>query len=69
MTILHGMYRINTIFFIQDHNLKEDNVSNLLDSPYVRSTGYLARAVVNTVLKGGQISKDLESEPESCKIS
>ncbi|KAJ8920978.1 hypothetical protein NQ315_015773 [Exocentrus adspersus] len=55
--------------YAKDHDLEQDRVSNLLDSPYVQSTGYLARAVVNTVLKGGQISKDLESEPESCKVS
>ncbi|XP_018570272.1 probable phosphorylase b kinase regulatory subunit beta isoform X2 [Anoplophora glabripennis] len=53
--------------YAKDHGLKEEKVSNLLESPYVRSTGYLARAVVNTVLKGGQISKDLEGE--DCKIS
>lgn len=44
-------------------------MSDLLEIPYVRSTGYLARAVVNTVLKGGQISKDIECEPDSCKVS
>lgn len=53
----------------QDHDMKDEKVSYLLEIPYVRSTGYLARAVVNNVLKGGQISKDIESEPDSCKVS
>lgn len=53
----------------QDHDLSDENVSSLLEIPYVRSTGYLARAVVNTVLKGGQISKDIECESDSCKVS
>ncbi|XP_072377153.1 probable phosphorylase b kinase regulatory subunit beta isoform X2 [Diabrotica undecimpunctata] len=55
--------------FAKDHDRPEENVENLLEIPYVRSTGYLARAVVNTVLKGGQISQDLENDPEPCKLS
>lgn len=41
----------------------------LLEIPYLQSTGYLARAVVNNVLKGGQLSADFETDSESCKIS
>ncbi|KAJ8947472.1 hypothetical protein NQ318_009775 [Aromia moschata] len=55
--------------YAKDHSLKEETISSLMEIPYARSAGYLARAVVNTVLKGGQISKDLECEPDSCKIS
>ncbi|CAG9825330.1 unnamed protein product [Phaedon cochleariae] len=53
----------------KDHGIKDNNISNLLEIPYIRSTGYLARAVVNTVLKGGQISENIEKEPESCRVS
>nr|CAI5845347.1 unnamed protein product [Callosobruchus analis] len=55
--------------YVKDHNLQEEEISCLVEIPYVRSTGYLARAVVNTVLKGGEISKNIECGPESCKIS
>ncbi|XP_049821939.1 probable phosphorylase b kinase regulatory subunit beta isoform X3 [Aethina tumida] len=55
--------------YAKDHDLKEDNVVKLLEIPYLQSTGYLARAVVNNVLKGGQLSADFETDSESCKIS
>lgn len=49
--------------------MDDENIIYLLEISYVRSTGYLARAVVNTVLKGGKISQDLENDPEPCKMS
>ncbi|XP_028128298.1 probable phosphorylase b kinase regulatory subunit beta isoform X2 [Diabrotica virgifera virgifera] len=55
--------------YAKDHDRSDENVANLVEIPYVRSTGYLARAVVNTVLKGGSISQDLENDPEPCKLS
>ncbi|KAG5879244.1 hypothetical protein JTB14_017097 [Gonioctena quinquepunctata] len=55
--------------FAKDHDKERDDISDLLEASQARSTGYLARAVVNTVLKGGQITKNLENEPELCKIS
>ncbi|RZC40824.1 phosphorylase b kinase regulatory subunit beta [Asbolus verrucosus] len=54
--------------YAKDHNLKDEGVSNLLEVPYIQSTGYLARAVVNTVLKGGQLS-DIDNDTESCLVS
>ncbi|CAH0557440.1 unnamed protein product [Brassicogethes aeneus] len=55
--------------FAKDNNLKEENISNLVEIPYLQSTGYLARAVVNNVLKGGQLQHEIESDSESCLIS
>lgn len=37
----------------------------MFEIPYMQSVGYSARAVVNNVLKGAQLSH----ENESCKIS
>ncbi|CAG9854630.1 unnamed protein product [Phyllotreta striolata] len=55
--------------YAKDNNIEDESVTNLLEISYVRSTGYLARAVVNTVLKGGKISQDLENDPEPCRTS
>nr|XP_023013016.1 probable phosphorylase b kinase regulatory subunit beta isoform X1 [Leptinotarsa decemlineata] len=55
--------------YAMDNDQKEENVCDLLEVPQSSSTGYLARAVVNTVLKGGQITQNIEHEPESCRIS
>lgn len=55
--------------YAKDNDMDDENIIYLLEISYVRSTGYLARAVVNTVLKGGKISQDLENDPEPCKMS
>lgn len=55
----------SSLFFFQDHELKDDSISHLFEIPPMQSMGYLARAVVNDVLKEGQ----LMTESESCKIS
>ncbi|XP_056632018.1 probable phosphorylase b kinase regulatory subunit beta isoform X1 [Diorhabda carinulata] len=57
--------------YAKDHGQNHECISDLLEIEYVRSTGYLARAVVNTVLKGGQISEhsNLENGPETCRLS
>ncbi|XP_060518432.1 probable phosphorylase b kinase regulatory subunit beta [Cylas formicarius] len=56
--------------YAKDHNLTEEKVSYLMEVPYIQSTGYLARATVNTVLKGGQITRNLENECDaSCRVS
>jgi hypothetical protein len=39
-----------------------------MEVPCMQSTGYLARAVVNTVLKGGQLN-DIDEGCESCLVS
>lgn len=40
-----------------------------MDIPYMQSMGYLARATVNTVLKGSHIMQKLDTETEAaCKI-
>lgn len=54
--------------FLQDHSLADENVGRLMEVPYVQSTGYLARAVVNNVLKGGRLS-DLDGETDGCAIA
>ncbi|CAH1368386.1 unnamed protein product [Tenebrio molitor] len=51
-----------------DHNLKDNEIKNLMEVPCMQSTGYLARAVVNTVLKGGQLN-DIDEGCESCLVS
>ena len=56
------------MWFFQDHGLHDDCVKVLMEGPKIQSTGYLARAVVNTVLKGGQLS-DVELDSESCLVS
>lgn len=48
---------------------QDDLITSLLEAPYIQSTGCLARAVVNNVLKGGQLNSGLQNECESCKIS
>ncbi|XP_008194133.2 probable phosphorylase b kinase regulatory subunit beta isoform X3 [Tribolium castaneum] len=53
---------------LQDHGLHSDGVKKLMEVPYIQSTGYLARAVVNSVLKRGQLS-DLENDSETCLVS
>lgn len=55
--------------YAKDNDMDDEKIIYLLEISYVRSTGYLARAVVNTVLKGGKISQDLENDPEPCKMS
>lgn len=35
----------------------------------MHSMGYLARAVVNNVLKGGELTSDFDQESDACKIS
>ncbi|XP_066258563.1 probable phosphorylase b kinase regulatory subunit beta isoform X1 [Euwallacea similis] len=55
--------------YCKDHNLKEEKIKFLMEIPYMQSTGYLARATVNTVLKGGQISDKFDSNSQAaCKI-
>ncbi|XP_063931960.1 probable phosphorylase b kinase regulatory subunit beta isoform X2 [Zophobas morio] len=54
--------------YAKDHGLHDDCVKVLMEGPKIQSTGYLARAVVNTVLKGGQLS-DVELDSESCLVS
>lgn len=51
--------------YTKDHNIQDEDVSHLFAVPCMQSMGYLARAVVNNVLKGGQ----LMSDNESCNIS
>ncbi|XP_044266152.1 probable phosphorylase b kinase regulatory subunit beta isoform X3 [Tribolium madens] len=53
---------------LQDHGLLTDGVKKLMEVPYIQSTGYLARAVVNSVLKRGQLG-DLENDSETCLVS
>lgn len=49
------------------------DVSPLYSLRYAESTGYLARACVNTVLQGGnlqtQTMDDMKDRPEMCKVS
>ncbi|XP_030749820.1 probable phosphorylase b kinase regulatory subunit beta [Sitophilus oryzae] len=55
--------------YAKDNGLKEEKIEYLMEIPYMQSTGYLARATVNTVLKGGQITGKLDSEGHSaCKL-
>ncbi|KAH0814588.1 hypothetical protein GEV33_008200 [Tenebrio molitor] len=42
----------------------DNEIKNLMEVPCMQSTGYLARAVVNTVLKGGQLN-DIDEGCES----
>lgn len=54
----------------KDNGVSEGSeIEALLAAPQVQSTGCLARAVVNNVLKGGQIRNELQNEPETCQIS
>ncbi|KAK9752586.1 Phosphorylase b kinase C-terminal domain [Popillia japonica] len=57
------------LMYIKDHNLKEEGVGILFEVSSMILIGYLARAVVNTVLKGGKLIDDIENEPHTCKIS
>ncbi|XP_044266154.1 probable phosphorylase b kinase regulatory subunit beta isoform X5 [Tribolium madens] len=54
--------------YVKDHGLLTDGVKKLMEVPYIQSTGYLARAVVNSVLKRGQLG-DLENDSETCLVS
>ncbi|XP_022918689.1 probable phosphorylase b kinase regulatory subunit beta isoform X2 [Onthophagus taurus] len=45
--------------YVKDHNLKE-SISVLFEVPMLISTGYLARAVVNDILKGGTLIQDVD---------
>jgi phosphorylase kinase alpha/beta subunit len=54
--------------YSKDHILKDNEIKNLMEVPCMQSTGYLARAVVNTVLKGGQLN-DIDEGCESCLVS
>lgn len=47
----------------------DEQVRALLRASYLQSTGCLARAVVNNVLKGGQLTGDIDSDPDTCHIS
>lgn len=56
--------------FLKEHPIEEDvSVSKLFELPDMQSLGYLARAVVNNVLRGGELTHDPEAEAESCKVS
>lgn len=46
-----------------------DNENYLLNISYPQATRYLARAVVNTLLKGGSLTENFGSEDGSCKVS
>lgn len=46
-----------------------DEITALLATPYLTSTGCLARAVVNDVLKGGQLKDNMDCDAENCQIS
>jgi len=49
--------------------LQQEKISFLMEIPYMQSTGYLARATVNTVLKGGHIANNLNDNSQTlCKI-
>lgn len=52
----------------KDQN-KEESISSLFALSYMQSLGYLARAVVNNVLKGGELTHELDKEAQSCKVS
>lgn len=49
------------------------DISPLYSLRYAESTGYLARACVNTVLQGGNLQtqsvEDVKDRPEMCKVS
>uniref|UniRef100_A0AAR5P2Q4 Phosphorylase b kinase regulatory subunit n=1 Tax=Dendroctonus ponderosae TaxID=77166 RepID=A0AAR5P2Q4_DENPD len=55
--------------YAKDNHIKEEKTSLLMEIPYMQSMGYLARATVNTVLKGSHIMNKLDTETEAaCKI-
>ncbi|XP_017774293.1 PREDICTED: probable phosphorylase b kinase regulatory subunit beta isoform X2 [Nicrophorus vespilloides] len=54
--------------YIKDNNIKDNDISNLFKAPTTLSMGYLARAVVNTVLKG-EISNEIEHHATNCNIT
>ncbi|CAH1131091.1 unnamed protein product [Ceutorhynchus assimilis] len=55
--------------YAKDHNLTEEKIGFLMEIPYMQSTGYLARATVNTLLKGGQIGENMQCEGETaCRV-
>ena len=50
------------------------DISQLFSLPYNETTGYLARAAVNNVLKGGALAPqqdddNLDGQDETCKVS
>lgn len=53
--------------YSKDNNLQDNKVSYLFETPNIQCIGYLARAVVNNLLKDGQLTKD--SESDFCNIS
>ncbi|GJQ86545.1 hypothetical protein Trydic_g10445 [Trypoxylus dichotomus] len=55
--------------YVKDQNLTEESVCVLFKVSSMTSIGYLARAVVNTVLKGAKLIDDIENESHTCKIS
>ncbi|XP_050528785.1 probable phosphorylase b kinase regulatory subunit beta isoform X3 [Daktulosphaira vitifoliae] len=64
------------LMFCKDNNSKvNDKLDQFISSKYSITTGYLARAVVNNILTGGQLetsSVDLEEDEEDedkCKVS
>ncbi|XP_044751763.1 probable phosphorylase b kinase regulatory subunit beta isoform X2 [Coccinella septempunctata] len=56
------------LMYAKDNNLQE-NGNYLLDISYSQSTRYLARAVVNTLLKGASLKENLGNEDGSCRVS
>ncbi|KAL3283310.1 hypothetical protein HHI36_006458 [Cryptolaemus montrouzieri] len=54
--------------YSKDNHLPADT-NFLMDVSYSQSTRYLARAVVNTVLKGGSLTKNIGIENDSCRVS
>ncbi|XP_050295730.1 probable phosphorylase b kinase regulatory subunit beta isoform X2 [Anthonomus grandis grandis] len=66
---LRQLVKDATHMYAKDHGLKEEKIGYLMEIPYMQSTGYLARAIVNTVLKGGQLTENLENAAETaCKV-
>lgn len=57
--------------YCKDHNLAlSDGVSLLYTLPYAESTGYLARAAVNSVLhKAALLSDGAELVDDACRVS
>ncbi|XP_018326902.1 probable phosphorylase b kinase regulatory subunit beta isoform X2 [Agrilus planipennis] len=54
--------------YAKDNKLNGDDITYLFNASYLQCIGYLARAVVNNVLKGGELTKNV-GHPATCKIS
>uniref|UniRef100_A0A1Y1M5A6 Phosphorylase b kinase regulatory subunit n=1 Tax=Photinus pyralis TaxID=7054 RepID=A0A1Y1M5A6_PHOPY len=66
---LEQLIKDSAHMFAKDNKLQDIRVSYLFETSNVQCMGYLARAVVNNLLRDGQLTRDIGCESEFCNIS